>query len=385
MTAKSIHQRVVALRSLGVDPATVDPTYEAWSNGERGKLHLDANCYKLNSSVKVKRSVQIGETVPGRFCDECIVHVMKLNTALKNLIPIVSIHIEMTGLERIIRTDSVTNRLTAQRRLLSLRASIDELSEKAVETHNLTTIVRAEIDRALTDAQNICSIESTEDQLLRVLAFGLLIDPRHSTVISDESDSAIFGSKRIGDLVDLHQAWRNSYELSNDRSEALGAAMKIFLENSRPTSWSQMNFKVDSSVVSGNLADHARNLWRERAESTLRRLCDEWADSVDKMSNQKERDHLVIFQQRFEPEDEFSAIASIYKVAESEGFVAVQAPALVATYFQRMATYNWQISNVELFKGNIRVEDIRTALTLYSGGKSIYPNFEEAFKTACLL
>jgi hypothetical protein len=385
MTAKSIHERVVALRSLGLDPATVDPTYEAWSNGERGKLHLDLHCYKLNSSMKVKRSVQISETVPGRFCDVCIDHIMRLNTDLKNLIPVVSIHIEMTGLERVIREDSVTNRLTAQRRLISLRDSLEDLSEKAVETHTITEIVRAEIERALSDAQTFCSIESTEDQLLRVLAFSLLVDPRHSTVISEESDSALFGSRCSGDLIELHQTWRNSYEATSDRSEALGATLKIFFENSRPTSWSQMNFIVENSVVSGNLADYTRKLWKERAESTLRRLCGEWADSVDKLSNSKERNHLVVFQQRFEPEDEFAAITAIYKVAEAEGYVAVQAPALVATYFQRMSTYNWQISNVELFKGSIRVEDIRTALTLYSGTKSIYSNFEEAFKAACLL
>ena len=385
MTAKSIHERVLALLSLGLDSVSVDPSYEAWSNGERGKLHLDLNCYKLNSSMKIKRAAQISKTVPGRFCDKCIDHIMRINTDLKKLTPIVSYYIEMTGLERIIREDSVTNRLAAQRRLISLRKSVGELSEKAVETHNITAIVSAEIDRALSDALTLCSFESTEDQLLRVLAFSLLLNPKDSTVISNESDSALFGSKHSGELTDLHQSWRKSYETTKDRSEALGAAMKKFYDDSRPTSWSQMNFLVDNIVISGSLAEHTRNLWKERAESTLHRLCDHWANYVDNHTNSKQRDHLIVFQHRFEPEDEFAAITAIYKVAEAEGFYAVKAPELIATYFQRMAIYNWQISNVELFKGIISDEDVRTALTLYSGGKSTYANFEEAFKAASLL
>jgi len=385
MNPKTMQERVMALRALGLDPATVDPAYDIFSNGERGKLHLDANCYKLNTSRPVKRCAKFSETKPTKFCDECVDNALRLNADLKKMMPVVALKIEMDKLDRTIREGSVTTRLDAQRKLLSLSGSLDELSEKAVVTHGVISLVRAELDRILSDAEQNCSGDANEVQLLRVLAFSLLVEPRVATVIGDADDIALFGTNRVGDLTELHHVWRDSYEECADRGKAFGAAMKVFYDHSRPTSWSQMNFKVDEAVVSGNLADYAKTVWKQRAESTLRRLCDVWADSVDAASNLKERDHLVVFHQRYELEDEFAAIASIYKVGEVDGVVALQAPGVVSTFFQRMSTYNWHISHVQLFKGKIDVNDIRTALTLYGGGNSTYNDFEEAISAARML
>lgn len=383
LNPKTIIHRVKVLLLLGLDPETVDPEYETWSNGTRGHVHFDQNCHKVLTYQRISRQVRISTITPGRICAFCIGDIFHRNVQLKGFTALAGHSLAIDKFDEEVKGANPTSKLDALRKLSSLLEELEALAGKSTIGQDLINRLQERVSTTLRDNEPIRESKTVELQLLRHVALTLMVDPRRHEVIAKDPDSSLFGKTGEGNLTGLFHEWRKVYEVSFDRSLALEALMKHFADQTKPSSWSQLNFIVepDDRIV-GTLADHALKLWRARCEETLRRLSVEWADKVDSQCANTERDHLIFFSHRFGLENEVAALAEIYKVGEADGLTALKAPKLVTDWFNREVALNWQLSNLTMFSADIDVQVIRTAITLFQGGKSTYADIEQALEAA---
>jgi hypothetical protein len=387
MNQAQLIKRVNRLLSLGIDPAKADPTLDVWSNGERGKLHVDQHCYKIDLGKRVHSRINLSSTGHTKLCSECYRTVILLHRPLKSLLGFATVTEQIETLISLLRDGDASSKVQARSALVKLSESYDTKTESLTRRDNVIEVVRGLLDEAIAEAQAACSAPNVEKDLLRIVALQLLVDGRTEDVLCDQADAALFGGQRAkGNLNDLFATWKNSYTTTGDAQAALRDTVVTFKETTTPSSWSQLNFEVaDIEAPTGNFSTWSRSVWRAHAEKTLRRLCDEWTNKVETYTMDTERDHAVVFTVRRKPMEHMAAVTDQYKVAQRENTYAIRCPRAVAIWLQQESVRLWQFHDVVAVEGPLDDVVLETVVTLYDNGSGTYANLEEALTSAKLL